>query len=277
MRLLLSLLLFTALAHAAPDDRPPFFHVQGAQGQAWLLGSVHVGQADFYPFAERIERAFEASSVLALEADTQDPAIAQQIRPFLFAKSPLPDSLSSKLAAYCGDRGMRCDPSLAPWVLSSQLLMAEMARAGYQSDHGVESYFSDRRGERPLWELEGMLLQMRVFDGLSDATQQAMLEGAMEPMDVGPLIQAWRRGDHFALAKLTFEDIAEEPEAWEALMINRNLGMRDTLIDWLGDTRGPIFVVVGAGHLVGEQSVVSLLRKQGLEVTDCWRGRCPTP
>ncbi|BDY06582.1 TraB/GumN family protein [Ferrimonas sp. YFM] len=275
MRLLLSLLLFTTLAYAAPDDKPPFFHVQGAEGQAWLLGSVHVGQKDFYPFAEQIEQAFSTSVVLALEADTQDPKIAQQIQPFLYAKSPLPDSLSRKLATYCGERGMLCDPNLAPWILSSQLLMAEMARAGYQSAQGVEAYFSERRGQKPLWELEGMLLQMRVFDGLSDATQQAMLEGAMEPMDVGPLLNAWRSGDHDLLAKLTFEDIAEEPEAWEALMVKRNQGMRDTLISWLGDTKGPVFVVVGAGHLVGEESVVALLREQGLKVTDCWQSRCP--
>ncbi|SDI45716.1 hypothetical protein SAMN04488540_101453 [Ferrimonas sediminum] len=260
-------------AVAAPTDKPPFFLVSGEQGQAWLLGSVHVGQPDFYPFAEVIEQAFAESSVLALEADTNDPQLPRKLQPYLFAKQPLPAPLAGKLSRYCQSRAMQCDPSLAPWILSSQLLMAEMASSGFHSDQGVEHYFSSRLGSKSLWELEGMALQLRVFDGLSADTQHAMLEGAMEPMEVDELIQAWRSGDQATLARLTYDDMAQEPEAWQALMINRNQGMTQTLVDWLRqDDR--LFVVVGAGHLVGEQSIPALLQQQGLTVTDCWQRAC---
>ncbi|USD37117.1 TraB/GumN family protein [Ferrimonas sp. SCSIO 43195] len=262
-----------AAAVAAPTDKPPFFLVSGEQGQAWLLGSVHVGQPDFYPFAEVIEQAFAESAVLALEADTNDPQLPQKLQPYLFAKQPLPAPLASKLSQFCQSRAMQCDPALAPWILSSQLLMAEMANSGFHSDQGVEHYFSNRLGSKSLWELEGMALQLRVFDGLSTDTQHAMLEGAMEPMDVDELIQAWRSGDQKTLARLTYDDMAQEPEAWQALMVNRNQGMARTLSDWLTqDDR--LFVVVGAGHLVGEQSIPALLKQQGLTVTNCWQQAC---
>ena len=49
------------------------------------------------------------------------------------------------------------------------------------------------------------------------------------------------------------------------LMDDRNEGMV-TKINSMMTSGKKLFVVVGAGHLAGEKSVVDLLKKQGLEV-----------
>ncbi|MGL5409371.1 MAG: TraB/GumN family protein, partial [Shewanella sp.] len=36
----------------------------------------------------------------------------------------------------------------------------------------------------------------------------------------------------------------------------------------------PLFIVVGAGHVVGDNSVVQLLRQAGATVTACWSAPC---
>ena len=49
-------------------------------------------------------------------------------------------------------------------------------------------------------------------------------------------------------------------------MDDRNEGMVTKINDMM-KAGEKLFVVVGAGHLAGEKSVVDLLKKQGLEVT----------
>ena len=35
-----------------------------------------------------------------------------------------------------------------------------------------------------------------------------------------------------------------------------------------------MFVIVGAGHVVGQKALPELLQKSGLRVVDCWQTRC---
>ena len=66
------------------------------------------------------------------------------------------------------------------------------------------------------------------------------------------------------------EELTEEQkklvEAYnDAMLTQRNLGMRDKAVQWLtaGDK---VFFAVGAAHLVGEGGLVELLRSAGYSV-----------
>ena len=41
----------------AETDKPPFYQVQWQGKSAYLLGSIHIGRADFYPLPTQIETA----------------------------------------------------------------------------------------------------------------------------------------------------------------------------------------------------------------------------
>jgi uncharacterized protein YbaP (TraB family) len=64
---------------------------------------------------------------------------------------------------------------------------------------------------------------------------------------------------------ITFDDEAQmSPELKTALMTRRNAAWAE----WLAlrmEKPGTAFVAVGAGHLVGEDSVQAMLRKKGLK------------
>jgi len=80
------------------------------------------------------------------------------------------------------------------------------------------------------------------------------------------LVDSWKRGDSGALGKLVIEDELRQYPEYEALhermFDDRNREMTEKI---LGMQRqgGTYFVVVGAGHLVGEQGIVAMLERQG--------------
>lgn len=71
-------LLLSGVAQAKDGDTPPFYQLEFAGKTAFLMGSVHVGKADFYPLSNQIEQAYRHAGALVLEADVRDPA-AQQL------------------------------------------------------------------------------------------------------------------------------------------------------------------------------------------------------
>ncbi|MGL4835447.1 MAG: TraB/GumN family protein, partial [Shewanella sp.] len=89
-------------------------------------------------------------------------------------------------------------------------------------------------------------------------------------------IQAWRSGDEAALDKLMQEQFAGDVQLVDKLLWQRNHTMAAGIVQLLSaDTiPKPLFIVVGAGHVVGDNSVVQLLRQAGATVTACWSAAC---
>jgi uncharacterized protein YbaP (TraB family) len=52
-------LVLSNVAIAAPSITPLFFQVDYQGKTAWVLGSFHVGKADFYPLPTQIDQAFK--------------------------------------------------------------------------------------------------------------------------------------------------------------------------------------------------------------------------
>ena len=79
---------------------------------------------------------------------------------------------------------------------------------------------------------------------------------------------AWQQGDEATLEKVIFEHMDDEPalaELYERLIFRRNASMADEIESLLGQP-GTWFVVVGAGHFVGDRSVIAHLKRKGYDV-----------
>jgi len=98
-----------------------------------------------------------------------------------------------------------------------------------------------------------------------------MLDDAMDEVDNGvgklqAVVSAWQAGDVEAIGKLLDEDlVTKEPDAYKALIIDRNVAWSDRLAERLTGS-GVSFVAVGAGHLAGTDSVQVQLARRGLTV-----------
>ena len=80
------------------------------------------------------------------------------------------------------------------------------------------------------------------------------------------LMALWKSGDERAMEALLFTETLEEYPSfsliYEKLFFDRNLKMADKIKRFL-KTDANYFVIVGAGHLIGDRGIINLLRQQG--------------
>ena len=122
--------------------------------------------------------------------------------------------------------------------------------------------------------LETVVDQMGFFATLSQTQQLGFLMETLDELDtagefVNEIVAAWRRGDSAALDKQVNGQLRESrvDGVYDALIVKRNRHMAERIQGLMQEGDG-VFVVVGAGHLVGDDSVVYMLRQRGLDV---WR------
>ena len=79
------------------------------------------------------------------------------------------------------------------------------------------------------------------------------------------MFTAWKCGDIDKMGKIITKEFDRFPEAssiYERIFIQRNKNMASKL-DGLLKTPYNYFIVVGAGHLVGDKGLIQLLREKG--------------
>ena len=121
-------------------------------------------------------------------------------------------------------------------------------------------------------ELETVDEQLEVFLNITDGDlllREALLSLHEAELLMMDMIYCWKRGDEACLEGLLFEDaLTSYPSfvsIYDILFFRRNEDMADDIRAFL-ESKGQYFVVVGAGHLVGDKGIPSLLRKAGYEV-----------
>ena len=78
------------------------------------------------------------------------------------------------------------------------------------------------------------------------------------------LVRSWRSGDVTTMEQLMIQELEDLPELEDALLVRRNRNWVDSILDMLNDEKDYL-IVVGAMHLVGDNSVVAMLEDQGID------------
>jgi uncharacterized protein YbaP (TraB family) len=76
------------------------------------------------------------------------------------------------------------------------------------------------------------------------------------------LVETWKAGNAHALGELIFSSFQEFPVLKAKLFEERNQRWIQKIEPWLQDNEDYL-IIVGAGHLLGEGSVIQLLQKKG--------------
>lgn len=268
----------------AGGDRLFFWRLSLGESSVHLLGSIHVARAGLYPLDRRIEAAFESSDVLALElllgeregvvAATRMMSAArlkpgQRLSDVVSAEtwSLLESTLAARGGTLVGLRGFQ------PWFVALSLTLASMEESGFSGDNGIDVYFHERlRPAQRVVALETIDDQLAVFEQLSPEAEEAMLRETLETLDEQPdqldlAFDRWREGDAEALDRLLLEPMRrEQPELFEQVFAARNRRMVDSLMALVRAEPARYFVVVGAGHLIGKEGLVAILRGRGSAV-----------
>jgi uncharacterized protein YbaP (TraB family) len=282
--LLILVLVLLPLAGQAADD-PLFCWTATRDGATLhLLGSIHAGQADWYPLDDRLEAAFTAADTIACEINVADPQVAMQTSLLVMkegmypADESLQDHVSAETWAILQERvagspmaGML--PRMRPGLAAVTVMQSVMGELGLDALQGVDMHLLTRamEADRPVVSLETPEQQVALIFGPDSVIDALLLEEALaESTDemkamLERLLKAWREGDPEAMEAVYREDFGDDPrlvDFHEELLVKRNRGMADRL----ADRQGRWFVVVGAMHLCGDDGVPALLAEAGWTV-----------
>ncbi|MCC6202388.1 MAG: TraB/GumN family protein [Gammaproteobacteria bacterium] len=271
---------------ALARDESLFWKVESGTAVVYLLGSIHVGTPELYPFPEVVEQAFAASDRLVLEVDVTELDQAQvgalTLRLGLATdgttlQALLPAELYAAAEAEMRRLGLAMAPFqvMKPWLFALTLMQLGTERQGFAAEQGVDLHFARRATGKQVLGLETIDEQLGLFDNLTTAQQILLLQNYLHDLrrtreGIEQLVAAYRRLDAAWIRDFLFESLQEDPAnaaLYDIVLDQRNLRMAAKLDSMLRgeDTH---FVVVGAAHLFGDQGLVALLRQRGYEATD---------
>lgn len=276
-------------AGAMAQDGPAIWEIQGRPGTVRLLGSVHFLRDGDYPLPDVVDRVLAEADRTMFELDVDDlnPMVGQMLilrLGVLDDGRQLRDVMGSsdyreaeRLAADVGvDLGMLA--AAKPWYAALNVMSLQMMKLGFDPQLGLDQHLAGRASAagKEVLGLETMEFQLRLFDGLPERTQsdlllQTLAEAASVEEQMDRMVSAWRNGRSHELAGELSQSFRDYPGVYDRLVIDRNRDWVDKILTQ-ADRGGNTLVVVGALHLVGDDSVIDLLRSRGVEVTRLGKG-----
>jgi uncharacterized protein YbaP (TraB family) len=266
-----------------------FWKATSTTGTVYLLGSVHMATPEPYPLPEPIEQAFAGADFLAVEANVlaaagEPAALMRTIQEQGYnpdgttLRDVLPRAVYAAFTDACAEYGI--DPvsfePMKPWLAAVNFEQTVLMRSGYDPGSGIDMHFlTAASGHKDILELESVDFQFGLFADLdrdlqAELLRQTLAESRQIKEDTARLLEYWRQGDGEKLAAYATASF-DRTDPGSALLYRRLITDRNRTIAAKieGYLRTPqtYFVVVGAGHLLGPDGIVELLRKKGFRLT----------
>ncbi len=277
-----ALLLALLAACTQPEPipaKPALWQITGPNGeQGWLFGTIHALRQPYDWQTPQFNAALQQADRIVVEVASldQQAAIARTFAEL--ARTPGQPALSSRVPEAqrpaLRQLLLRTGSDDAQFVdvetWAAALTLARAADPEQDTSLGVDRAIQKLAGTRPVEELEGATVQLRIFDQLPEADQRDLLSAtvaeASTTSDPDGLAGAWARGDLARLEAETRRGLLADPELRAALLVNRNRAWTDRIAALLAARQQPL-IAVGAAHLVGAEGLPALLANQGYAVT----------
>lgn len=273
--------LVTASA-SADNGKPDLWKVEKDGKSSYLFGSIHLGSEDMYPLSKKVKDAYNQAEHLVVEIDLK-PGDEQKLVPIIQKLAvDMTSTLESRLtpetlAIYkkaCTEKQLPCSQfsPLKKWFVSLQLQLMLIQQLGYKEELGIDKHFLDlaHKSNKSVVSLETVDAQLKLLSGFNQQEQELMLLQSLEATkeEMESLFIAWKTGDDAAMVEMFTEglDNASAQAIYDAMFIDRNIEMAKNIQTMLTENKS-LFVVVGAGHIVGEKGLVDLFTKSGYKLT----------
>jgi uncharacterized protein YbaP (TraB family) len=258
--------------------------VSNVHGEIYLGGTIHMLRESDYPLTREYDIAFQDSDTLVFETDiaaTMDLEFQQKIMmqlslpPGKTLASELQPKTYQRLKDHAGELGipMAMLDSFKPAMVILTLTQMELQKLNVDAANGIESYFSKLaiKHNKPMASLETPDEQIAVLAAMGDGYEDDFVNGSLDDFETlatefQSLIKAWKAGDLATIdQKMTSMMKDRFPEMYNSLLVKRNFNWIKS-IDQFVLTPEKEFILVGAAHLVGPDSVQNLLKAKGYKV-----------
>lgn len=267
------------------DGDPAMWVARDEDTTIYLFGTFHLLDGCIDWFNDEVRQAFDASNELVMEINLPDDqaAVAAAMQPLIarYAVDTSGRRLSSRLSA---DQNRKLNEILSgagvpagtfdsfePWFVNMTLAALMAQRLGMTGEQGAEAVLKRAAAGRnmTIGAVETIEGQIQMFDGLSDEAQLVMLGEMLDDMgqmeqSLPQLVSVWRTGDAEGMDRQLNEGLSENAELRRAMLGARN----ERWAEWIDermDRPGTVFMAVGAGHLVGPDSVQSFLQRRNIQ------------
>jgi len=279
--------LFLILAFSV-EAKSLLYKVSSKTSTVYILGSIHLAKPELYPLKREITSAYKSSDALVVELNPSSPDSMQVMQDTMMnlgvykGKETLQTELTAKtyrtLKTYTDKAKIPLQrmERMRPWVVMLQLTITEMMRLGYAPDLGIDQHFLNLAvvDQKEIIELETAAQQMALLSKEDKEFQDKLLFYTLESMhDLEPMLEemylGWKRGDEKSFDKIMMTPVEEDPslkDVYFELITKRNYAMTEKIEGFL-KTKKDYFVVVGSGHVIGEEGIVTLLRNNGFKVS----------
>jgi len=286
VRLLIWALVLWTCTLPSRADTPlhPLWELHGKHNTVFLLGSIHVLRPGDYPLSPAVMQAYASSKSLVMEINLADMDL-EKLQAEMLASAMLPEGKSlagilgpkrySRAESLARDVGVELATfdQFAPWFAAEAVSQLQLLQLGFQPTSGVEMYFLERARSdgKSIAGLETVHDQIALFEGLSMDAQADYLVASLEqahelPKQVDDMVHAWQRGDTAWFDDQLKSELGRDPVLYQSVLAARNRKWIPKIEALLNDDKNYL-VIVGTGHLVGRDSVIDLLKKDGVGAT----------
>ena len=283
--LLAALVLWTCtLPSGADTPRHSLWELHGKHNTVFLLGSIHVLRPGDYPLSPVVMQAYASSKSLLMEINLADTDM-EQLQAEMLTSAMLPEGKSlqevlgpkryARAESLARDVGVELATfdGFAPWFAAEAISQLQLQKLGFEPTSGVEMYFLERARSdgKSIAGLETAHDQIALFEGLSMEMQAEYLMSSLEqarelPKEVDDMVHAWQRGDTVWFDDQLQSELGKDPVLYQSVLGARNRKWIPKIEALLNDDKNYL-VIVGTGHLVGRNSVIELLKKDGVDAT----------
>jgi uncharacterized protein YbaP (TraB family) len=281
----LGLATFSMGAAPAPQPvaHPALWEVSDPDTTIYLFGTIHLLPNGYQWESPKIEQAVQKSDQLYVETivDPEHPqGIVAALNSLGYASGlpPLADRIAPAkrplLEAAIAKTGIPRPvwDKMKTWTAAFILLGVQYSGLGLAGENGPELTLRQEfaAAGKPVGQLETNAEQLGFFNALPASAQRSLLEGAVEsPQAMGKefnqMLGAWAKGDVQGIATTFNQDLSDTPELMNALLKQRNANWKGWVERRLASP-GTVLLAVGAGHLAGSDSVISMLQRDGYRV-----------
>ncbi len=257
--------------------------IESDNNTVYLMGSIHFLQDNDYPLDQRFDQCFEDAENVVFELhydSTQTPAFQQYTLMKAFYpeggtfKGSVSDSTYNLVKDKLFELGMPIEKlnAFQPWFIAVTMLSLNLQKLGFNAKLGIDQHFFTlaKESKKNIIPLETPEYQLDLLSTLGGDDQEAFViqtMGQFDEMESGfrDLVAAWEMGDLDKLNELLNNGFEEYPALKQSLLIQRNHNWLDKIVQYAKGT-DDYLVIVGAGHLAGDEGLVNLLNNKGYDI-----------
>lgn len=284
LKLVAGMLAALSLTTAQAEPTSSVWKVSKGSDYIYVGGTVHLLPASEFPLPAAFDKAYQDTQGIVLETDLPDPNDMQAQMKMMQAMAytdgkTLKDVIKPETYKALGKYFLSFGASIEqlqgfkPGFIMTMMLALE-AQKEQMAGEGVDAYFDKlaEKDKKLIEYLETVEFQTQMLANLGEGEEDKFINANLDQMgEFKPLmlkmIKAWKEGD-----TKTIETVMNEQ------MKDDNPGMYDTMItarnkDWIAKIERLFtdadkeFVLVGAGHLAGDDNVLELLSEKGYKIS----------